>query len=176
MIAFRHADPRFPFLWEDATQPAARWHAHGDGPAHYLAETPDGAWAEFIRHEEITDPEDLATVHRAMWAIGLPDEPMGRPRLASTIMRGGLSSYDRCQAEARRLRAGGANGLRAPSAALEPGSRSGWRVRSGMRRGRARNESVIVLFGPRPDLVGWAACDVGRPRADLLPRVNHLTP
>ena len=32
MIAFRHADPRFPFLWERGTQPAGRWHAMGEGP------------------------------------------------------------------------------------------------------------------------------------------------
>src|SRR5262245_40501368 len=57
MILFRQVDARFPFLWEDARQPAGRWHAAGDGPAHYFADTPDGAWAEFLRHEEITEVE-----------------------------------------------------------------------------------------------------------------------
>jgi hypothetical protein len=33
MIAFRQADPRFPFLWSEASQPAGRWHAEGEGPA-----------------------------------------------------------------------------------------------------------------------------------------------
>jgi hypothetical protein len=28
--------------------------------------TPDGAWAELLRHEEITDPEDAATIRRAL--------------------------------------------------------------------------------------------------------------
>jgi hypothetical protein len=37
-----------------------------------------------------------------------------------------------------------------------------------------RGERVFVLFGLRPDLVGWAACHEGRPRDDLLPRVRHL--
>lgn len=175
MIVFRHADPRFPFLWEEATQPSARWHGSGEGPAHYLAETPDGAWAEFLRHEEITDPADLATVRRSMWAVQVPDEAIARPTLPMAVMRGGLSTYPRCQEEASRLRSGGARGLRAPSAALTPGTPSGWRVRSGLQRGRARNESVIVLFGARPDLVGWAACHLGHPRADVLPRVNTLT-
>lgn len=31
VIAFRHTDPRYPFLWESRTQPAGRWHATGDG-------------------------------------------------------------------------------------------------------------------------------------------------
>ena len=75
MIVFRHTDPRFPFLQEAAGQPAARWHAPGEGPVHYFADTADGAWAEFLRHEEITDPADLAGIARAIWSIDLP-----RPR------------------------------------------------------------------------------------------------
>ena len=43
MILFRHADPRRPFFWESSVQPAGRWHAAGDGPVQYLADTPDGA-------------------------------------------------------------------------------------------------------------------------------------
>ena len=39
----------------------------------------------------------------------------------------------------------------------------------------ARPERVIVLFGPRPDLIGWSACAEGRPRDDLLKRVRPLT-
>jgi hypothetical protein len=49
-------------LWEAASQPAARWHADGEGPAQYLADTPVGAWAEFLRHEGITDEADLSGV------------------------------------------------------------------------------------------------------------------
>ena len=45
MIGFRHTDPRYPlFLWEEGrSQPAGRWHAAGDGPAHYFSDTADGA-------------------------------------------------------------------------------------------------------------------------------------
>ena len=176
MILFRHGDPRFPFLWEDASQPEARWHATGEGPAHYLADTPDGAWAEFLRHEGITEAADLATVQRAIWAIEVPDGELAQPKLPEPTLRGGISTYASCQVEARRLREKGAIGLAAPSAALKPATPSGWRVKSGLQPGRARHERVIVLFGPRPDLVGWAACAAGRPRDDLLPRVNPLTP
>ncbi|HET8587006.1 MAG TPA: hypothetical protein VFM74_03935, partial [Candidatus Limnocylindria bacterium] len=131
-------------------------------------------WAEFLRHEEISDPDDLATVRRGLWAVELPDPPATAPRLPRAAMTGSQDSYERCRAEARRLRARGATGLRAPSAALLPRTPSGWVVRRGLQPGPRRVESVFVLYGPRPDLVGWAACAAGRPRADLLPRVRRL--
>ncbi len=176
MIGFRHADPRFPFLWEAPSQPPGRWHADGDGPAHYLAETPDGAWAEFLRHEGIDDPADIPTIRRAMWALEIPDEPLATPRLRASILRGGLGSYPACQQEATRLRRGGAIGLTAPSAALRPGAPSGWTVEGGMQPAVPRAERVIVLFGQRPDITGWAACAEGHPRPDLVAHVEPLTP
>lgn len=173
MIGYRHVDPRLPLLWEGPDQPAGRWHGDGEGPAHYLAETPDGAWAEFLRHEEIDDPQDLATIRRAIWAIEVPDdEPEASPKLTRAVLTGGRDTYEHCQAKARRLRARGASRLRAPSAALRPGS-SGWRVDGGLRPGAARAESVLVLFGRRPDLVGWR-CAIGAPAADLLGRVRPI--
>lgn len=174
MIVFRHVDRRRPFLWETADQPAGRWHAAGEGPVHYLAETPDAAWAEFIRHEEITDPADLDGVSRSMWALDLPDPPTTTPELSDGVLTGGVSTYASCRAEARRLRANGATGLAAPSAAVSAATGSGFRTEDGLRRGPRRRERVFVLFGPRPDLVGWAACADGRPRADLLVRVRHF--
>jgi hypothetical protein len=173
VIGYRHVDPRLPFLWEGPDQPAGRWHGDGEGPAHYLAETPDGAWAEFLRHEEIDDPQDLATIRRAIWAIEVPDdEPEASPKLTRAVLTGGRDTYEECQAKARRLRARGATRLRAPSAALRPGS-SGWRVDGGLRPGRVHAESVVVLFGRRPDLVGWR-CAIGAPAADLLGRVRPI--
>lgn len=174
MIGYRHTDPRFPFLWEDVSQPAARWHGDGEGPAHYFASTPDAAWAEFLRHEGITDAEDVATIRRGLWAVELPDQPLPQPIVSSRTAIGSLSSYARCQVEARRLRAGGATGLDAPSAAVRPRSTSGFRVDRGLQPAVPRDERVIVLFGRRPDLIGWAACAPGRPRDDLLPRVRPL--
>lgn len=176
MIGYRHADPRYPFLWETSAQPAARWHDQGDGPVQYLASTPDAAWAEFLRHEEITDPADIATIRRAMWAVEVPGDPLSRPRLPLRVLRGDETSYDACRREARRLRLAGASGFRARSAAIVSTTGSGHRVDDGLRPGPTRDEEVIVLFGPRPDLVGWAACAVGHPREDLLRRVRHLRP
>ncbi len=174
MIVFRHADPRFPFLWESADQPAARWHDDGEGPVHYFSTTADAAWAEFLRHEEIDDPADIAGITRSLWAVELAELPARRPRLERQTLTGGPSSYEECRREAQRLRSSGAPGLTAPSAAIEPSTGSGLRTDRGLRPGRRRAEAVVVLFGRRPDLVGWAACAEGQPRVDLLSRIRRL--
>ena len=174
MIGFRQADPRFPFLWEDASQPPGRWHDEGEGPVHYFADTPEGAWAEFLRHEEITDPADVAEIRRSIWAVELGDPELQAPRLSARTLTGGLQSYPACRGEAARLRAAGATGLIAPSAALRSGGAHGWRVDAGLRPAASRDGRVIAMFGRRPDLVGWAAAYEGRPAADLLRRVHHL--
>ena len=89
MIVYRNADPRFPFLWENADQPAARWHGMGEGPVQYFADTPDGAWAEFVRHEGITQETELVNVRRSLWAIELPDDlPAETPALPVRILKG----------------------------------------------------------------------------------------
>lgn len=175
MIVFRHADPRFPFLWETADQPAARWHEEGEGPVHYFADTPDGAWAELIRHEEIRTPGDLEMLARALWAVELPDEPLDQALLPPATMTGGRDTYETCCTEARRLRAAGSRGFVAWSAALREGAAGGWRVRGGLERAPIRDGKVIVLFDRRPDLIGWPAVLEGRPDPDLLPRVRHLS-
>ena len=174
MIAFRHTDPRYPFLWENRKQTAGRWHAMGDGPAHYFSDTPDGAWAEFLRHEEITEPEDLNGIRRALWAIDLGDEPTTRPALPLEVSTGAPGTYRDCQSEARRLRALGVTAMTAPAAALLPGAARGWQVDGGLRPGPARDGWVYVLYGSRPDLVGWAATVAGRPGSELLSRVRHF--
>ena len=177
MIVFRHADPRLPYLREDANQPPARWHDVGEGPAQYFADTPDGAWAEFLRHEEIQDPADLSTIRRAIWAVEIPDdESAAPPALPEATVRGGTGSYHACREEARRLRAGGATRVDVPSAALVAGGAGGQRVDAGLAPGRPRVGRTIVLFGRRPSLVGWRAAYEGRPAEELLARVRHLAP
>ncbi|MGH7818260.1 MAG: RES domain-containing protein [Candidatus Binatia bacterium] len=174
MIVFRHVDPRFPFLWEGLDQPSARWHGEGEGPVHYFADTPDGAWAEFLRHEEIRDPADLPTIRRSLWAVELHEEPAATPKLAESTVRGDHTSYPACQEEARRVRRTGVRRIHAPSAALRPGDARGLRVESGLQPGPPRDGRVIVLFGSRPDLVGWRAVAEGHPGEDILRRVRHF--
>lgn len=176
MILFRHADPRVPFLWESAAQPPARWHREGEGPVHYLADTSDGAWAEFLRHEEIREPEDLEGISRALWAVEVPDPCEASANLTESVLLGGPDSYPDCQAEAARLLAQGLKGFRAPSAALLPNGARGSIVDGGLHPGPARNGEVHILFGRRPDLIGWRVVDAGRPPEELLPRVRHFEP
>lgn len=174
MIVFRHADPRFPFLWEDAAQPAGRWHGIGEGPAHYFADTPSGAWAEFLRHEEIREAEDLAGIRRALWTVELPSLPEARPELPDEILIGGPESYPECRREAARLRAGGALALTAVSAALRPGGATGWIVDGGLQPGPSHDGEVYVVFGRRKDIAGWPVVVDGRPPGDVLERVRHF--
>lgn len=180
MILFRHADPRLPFLWETADQPPARWHDAGEGPAHYFADTPDGAWAELIRHEELRTAADLATVRRDLWAVDARDWPpsmaprSSTPALDAATMGGDRRTYAACRTAAREMRAAGTAWLVAPSAALQPGAARGFRVDGGLVPGPSRNGLVLVLFGRRPDLVGWRLVSEGRPAPDLLSRVRHF--
>jgi hypothetical protein len=172
---FRNADYRFPFLWESAGQPEARWHDAGEGPTQYLADTPDGAWAEFLRHEGIDDVADLAGIDRNIWAIEVSSPLRSRrPRLPRSVQTGSLRSYPACQREARRLRRAGARSLLAPSAALVPGAAGGENVRGGLVDAAPRDGQVLVLFGRRPRLRGWVASFRGRPAARLLPLINRL--
>lgn len=176
MIVFRQADPRYPFLWSDTSQPAARWHADGEGPAHYFADTPDGAWAELLRHEEITDPEDASTLRRTLWATEIGDAPMEAVSLPAAVVTGGRDTYRRCQAYASRVRARGTRRLVAPSAALLPGGGAGWQIAEGVERpAEPRDGRVIVLFEAPDRLMGWKAVERGAPPADVLPRVRHFT-
>jgi len=175
MIVYRHADPRFPFLWESDDQPPARCHGRGEGPVQYFADTPDGAWAEFLRHEGIREEAELVNVRRAMWAIELPDEvPTQAPRLARPLLTGGTATWEECQAAARRLRTKGAKALRAPSAALLARGARGWKVDGGMQPAVERDGMVLAVFVPQPSLVGWMLAFAARPRSDLLDRVRQL--
>ena len=175
MIAFRQADARYPFLWEDSSQPAGRWHADGEGPAHYFADTPDGAWAEFLRHEEITDAEDLPTIQRQMWAVEIGDQPGERSRLSTRWLTGGFETHARCQAEARAARRRGVERIAVTSAALKPGAARGLRFEAGTEPGDPCDGRTIVIFGPARGLLGWIAASGARPSVDLLNRVRHYS-
>jgi RES domain len=183
MIGFRQCDARCPLLWDDASQPEGRWHGAGEGPAHYFADTPDGAWADFLRHEEIRDPADLVTIRRAIWVVDLGDGPAVTPEVSPAVARGDRSTYAACQEAARRLRAAGHRRLRVPAAALQPDGARGHRLDGGESPASSPPSSpssqnggtLFVLFGDPAELglVGWpAAVDAAPPRA-LLARVRH---
>lgn len=180
MMVFRVCDSRFPFLWtvgSGANQRSARWHAQGEGPVQYFADTPPGAWAELLRHEEITDEADLAGIAARLWVVDLDEVEMHEPKLSQAALRSSPDGYEVCRAEARRLRAAGVQRIVAPSAALTPGASAGFHVGgTGLIRAAARDGRVIAHFGVLPEAQGWCAADSARPDVELLSQVRPLNP
>jgi hypothetical protein len=113
-------------------------------------------------------------IRRSIWVVEIGELPRAHPDLPPATLTGGARSYPACRREARRLRERGTRGLTAPAAALLPGGAHGWRVDGGMRAGPGRDGRVVVLFGARPDLLGWEGTHEGRPSTDLLGRVRRL--
>lgn len=178
VIVFRVCDSRFPFLWTLGGAPRqrpARWHGAGEGPVQYFADTPTGAWAELLRHEEITDPADLAGISARLWAIRVGDVEMHEPKLPLAALISAPDEYEVCRAEARRLRAAGAVRLVTVSAALQAGEAAGFHVgTAGLIRAAPRDGKVVVHFGVLPDAEGWCAADAARPEADLIRYIRPL--
>jgi len=170
---YRTTHPYFPFIWESDDQPPARWHGEGEGPVHYFATTPEGAWAELLRHEEIIDPEDLKGLNeRAIWVVQLTDPPDETPSLDFATLTGGRDTYPACRAEAQRLRGIGSKGFVTESAALQPAGAMLFRVNDGLRY-EAIESKVVVLFGPQPHMTAQLVA-LGRPPERLLEHVRHL--
>jgi hypothetical protein len=167
LIVFRNADPRFPFLWESSQQAAARYNHGSDGPAQYFADTSDGAWAEFIRHAEITDPAELLDVRRTMWAVDIADDIPPPSELPLDTAIGDQTSYSACQNYARSLRNAGQTRIHERSAALIPGGGRGHRVNNGLQIGPPRDGIIIVLFEYLPATTGWCI-SIGSPPAQVL--------
>ena len=173
--AYRVVDVRFPPFWADADQPEGRWHAEGEGPCHYLATTPEGAWAEVLRHEALRDPDDVVDLHRSLWVVELPtpEAHVTVPRTTAAVFR---LSWSRCQDAARALRARGVSAFWADSAALP---KAGARVRSvdgeGLLRLARRRSEVVAVFGSAfvGRLEAQHAAD-GHPDPELTERVQHL--
>lgn len=178
MIVFRVCDSRFPFLWTvsgASRQRPARWHGVGEGPVQYFADTPSGAWAELLRHEEITDPADLAGISTRLWAVRIGDVEVHEPKLPIAALTSTPAEYEVCRTEARRLRAAGAMRLVTLSAALQAGQAAGLHVgTAGLTRAAPRDGKVVVHFGVLPEAEGWCAADGARPDADLLGYIRPL--
>ena len=166
-IGFRHADHRYPFLWETAAQPPGRWHADGEGPCQYLADTPTGPGPS-SSGTKITDPADLAGITRSLWAIDVPDSVLADSRRAAAPdMTGGPESYPACQDYARAQRSRGVTDLIAPSAALLPGAAGGQVTDNGLRDAENRDGATWVRARAGP---AWVARRGPRPSTGPRPR------
>ena len=169
-LGFVHGDPRMPLRQPLDGAPAARWHDEADGPVQYLCDTPDGAWAELLRHEEITDPADLPGVRRRIWAVEVDaaTEREAAVVVPPRVATGDAWSYPACRAAARALRVEGVTCVTAPSAALAPGGGRGQPADGSGGEAPDRDPVVWALSGPRPAPRAWAVVDTGSPTARVL--------
>jgi hypothetical protein len=180
-IGFRVCDRRFPFLWSGPGQRGGRWNREGEAPIHYLASSPLVAWAEWLRHQEIEEPEDLRGVAASLWAVLIPSEWIADGLLPTTdlsldaVMATTEQAQDARLACVQRFRQQGAVGLRAPTAALlDPALPPCWRCREGEEKVEALPESaeVLVLWCDAAVLAGWPCVRAGAPSAEVLPYVR----
>ncbi|MCX5931797.1 MAG: RES domain-containing protein [Cyanobacteria bacterium] len=181
-LGFRVCDRRHPFLWYSPGQRAGRWNRAGDEPVHYLAGTPTVAWAEWLRHQEIHDPEDLAGVAAALWAVLIPAD-RDNQELTAVELPMELLLVTEPEAQAARLalvdqlRQQGTQGLLAPTAALHRSDVALPCVR--VTKGTQQPEQlplpshVILLWCAAEELPRWCCVPEGRPGPDLLPMVRR---
>ena len=167
-LLFRQCDSNYPFLWEDgARQMSQRWNQTGSEPTQYFSDTPEGAWAEFLRHEEIIEPlsaeEFTRDFNRVLWAVevDITDADSEITTVSNTDISydnliGDASTHLVCQQFAKFKREAGFRWLIAPSAALVPDAPIGLLVREGrLQPGPIRENKVFVHFGQLPKAVGW---------------------
>jgi hypothetical protein len=172
-LAFRWSDYDVP-LWTRSNSSTLRWNRARQQATQYLSLSTDGSWAELIRSERLLSIAELRLVSMPMWIFQVRETNLADYSTFEKAREAGLppqalvsDDYERCQAEADRLRAAGFRGVLAPSAAL-PG------------------EVNLTLFGRRL-AVAWDHPDaslmasfvrtrqlaVGRPPDELLSAVRH---
>lgn len=172
LVAFRYCSYDVPFWVRPNTRPG-RWHLAGTEPTQYWSLTPEGAWAELIRYEELVTEEELDEIRTAMWVCRLPR--MGLADLTDDAVRDRYNltdkdltadAWDACQRAAVAIRRE-ARGVLAPSAVLA-------------------DTLNVSLFGPRrviafqrsPTLasaIPGAIAAIGRPPRGLVGRVQRRT-
>lgn len=180
LIAFRQTDYDVPFWARNNSYPA-RWNHAGDPPTQYWALHPDGAWAEFVRQEELTEEHEAQQIRRGLWVCRVPRGDLLDLRDPAVQEAEGVTTDDLtaddwgpCQALAERLRDRGCTGLLSPSAAL-PGCTNltlfgGRRAIAWQRRPVLRStvpSALLALGGPPAGIVGRVATPPPR-RDDTL--------
>lgn len=167
---FRWSDYDVPFWARNNSRPG-RWHVVGNPPTQYWSMTPDAAWAELIRTEDLRLEEDLDLVRMPLWvcrlpAVGLVDLTRPEVQAIHGVDEPALveDAWDVCQTLGRTLRTD-FPGVIAPCAALD-------------------GHANVTIFGPRR-AIDWrerpalartipaTVAAVGRPPAGLVNRVRR---
>lgn len=109
-VAFRYSDYDTP-LWARANTLGGRWHVARTSPTQYFGLTSDACWADLIRHENLRTEPEVAMVRMPFWVLKLSEERLADYRTFEKAERAGFppdalidDEWDRCQAEAERLR------------------------------------------------------------------------
>jgi len=171
-VAYRYSSYDTPFWARENSEPG-RWHPAGDGATQYLSLSADGAWAELIRHEQLTSEDEVAQVSMQLWSVSVGQGMVADYSTFALADRAGFDAralvaedHGSCRREGARLRELGYRGVLAVSAAL-PG------------------EVNLTLFGPRtastwgrrPLLASSLPATViakGAPPAGLVGRVRRI--
>lgn len=172
-IAYRWSDYDTP-LWARPNSSAQRWNRTRETPTQYLSLSPEGAWAELIRAEDLASVADVRHVSMPLWALQVRETHVADYATFERAAAAGFppealvdEDHERCRAEGTRLREHGFRGVLAPSAAL-PRAVSltlfGARMAIAWDSGEDRR---LASFLPARQLA------VGRPPDDLLPRVRR---
>ncbi len=140
-VAFRYSDYDTP-LWARPNTRAGRWHTARSEPTQYTCLSPDGCWADLIRQENLRTELDVALVRMPLWVLKIDEHRIADYRTFEKAEAAGFppdalvdEDWERCQAEAKRLKHLGFRGVLSPAAAL-PG------------------ETALTLFGGRR-AVSW---------------------
>ncbi|HKH64340.1 MAG TPA: RES family NAD+ phosphorylase [Solirubrobacterales bacterium] len=123
-VAFRYSNYDTPF-WVRSNSEPGRWHRGGEGPTQYLSTTVEGAWAELIRAEGLGSEAEVSLIRMPMWVAEVHVQRIADYGTFEKAADAGFppealieDDHTRCQAEGRRLREAGYQGVLAPSAAL----------------------------------------------------------
>lgn len=171
-VAFRYADYDTP-LWSRPNTRDGRWHVARTEPTQYFSLSPDGSWADRIRHESLRTETEVAFIRMPLWVARINEQKIADYRNFEKAEAAGFppdalidDDWERCQVEAERLRDLGFRGVLSPAAAL-PG------------------ETALTLFGGRyavdwdeePGLVSAIPAKVvtvGAPPAGLIEHVRYF--
>lgn len=186
---YRHAQPDYPPLWHPgnpanpAPQPAARWHAEGQ-IAQYLSSTPEGAWAELVRHAGIRTEQRRREYRHRLWRVEVEETDIADLSSFDKVAAAGLEPemfvadppYGACQTLAAELHADGYRGLLSPSAALHETTvnLTLFGPRREFRRGEANRRpgyymmvSVVADFSAPPEDLLWTTRMLGEEHLGL---------
>jgi RES domain-containing protein len=168
---FRYTDYDVPF-WARTNSRAGRWHRRGDAPTQYWSMTPEAAWAELIRAENLHSEAEVDLVRMPMWAcrvpmVGLVDLTDIDVQHAQGITELEMVGDDwaPCQALGVKLRDARA-GVIAPCAALDGHANA--TIFGGRRAIDWRDRPALARTVPATVVA------IGRPPGGLVERVRRL--